>query len=108
MATRGSVYKRGDTWTAHVTFNQGGRYRQRKKGGLLSKDAAEKKLTELLASIDDGTYLAPSKPALRRVPRYLGCGARRDGAARFDDHRVPRLSTPLHRRRAAARSGSKT
>ena len=61
MASRGSVYKRGATWTAHVKFQRGGRWVQSKVGGFPTRRRAEQRLTALLAEIDGGTYVAPSK-----------------------------------------------
>jgi Arm domain-containing DNA-binding protein len=61
MASRGSVYKRGTTWTAHVKWQQAGEYQQRKEGGYRTKKLAEQALTRLLASVDEGTYMAPSR-----------------------------------------------
>jgi integrase len=57
----GSVYKRGATWTAHVTWQEGGKWRQQKKGGHRTKKLAEQTLTQLQASVDSGTYVAPSR-----------------------------------------------
>lgn len=61
MATRGSVYRRGKTWTAHVKFQRGGKWVQSKEGGFPTRKRADTRLTELLSEIDAGTYVAPSK-----------------------------------------------
>ena len=64
MATRGSIYPydgpRGRTWIADVKWRGG----QKKVGKHKSKGDAEKTLTELLASIDTGKYVTPSKLTL--------------------------------------------
>lgn len=68
MASRGSVYRRGATWTAHVSWGSGSAKRQVKKGGHRTQKEAQAALTELLASIDAGTFVAPSRLT---VARYL-------------------------------------
>ena len=44
---RGSVYRRGDTWTAHVKWQSDGQWRQRKRGGFRTRKRAEEALTPL-------------------------------------------------------------
>jgi Arm DNA-binding domain/Phage integrase, N-terminal SAM-like domain len=66
MASRGSVYRRGATWTAHVSWGSGATKRQAKKGGYRTRKEAQAALTELLGSIDAGTFVIPSRLMLRR------------------------------------------
>jgi len=66
MASRGSVYRRGATWTAHVSWGSGATKRQVKKGGYRTRKEAQAALTELLGSIDAGTFVTPSRLTLRR------------------------------------------
>ena len=47
MATRGSVYKRGATWTAHVKWQRGGKWVQRKAGGHRTKELARLRFAQL-------------------------------------------------------------
>jgi integrase len=68
MASRGSVYRRGASWTAHVSWGSGSGKRQVKKGGYRTRKEAQAALTELLGSIDAGTFVAPSRLT---VGRYL-------------------------------------
>jgi integrase len=61
MAARGSVYRRGKTWTAHVSTGGRGRQRQVKEGGFATERQAQQRLTEILSDLDDGTFVTPSK-----------------------------------------------
>ena len=54
MSGRGSVYRRGTTWTAHVKWLHQGRWRQRKKGGYRTEREAHTALTEMLRQHDLG------------------------------------------------------
>lgn len=65
MSQRGSVRRRGATWTAYwfVTGPQGERL-QRTKGGFRSKGAAQAHLTETLAAVQSGSY---SEPADKKI-----------------------------------------
>lgn len=60
---RGSVYKRGKTWT--VVYDEqpadDGTRRQRSKGGFGTRKQAQQFLTDTLGRIDSGSYAAPSK-----------------------------------------------
>jgi integrase len=69
MASRGSVYRRGTTWTAHASWGSGSAKRQTKKGCYRTRKEAQAALTELLASVDAGTFVVPSRLT---VARYLG------------------------------------
>ncbi len=62
MAQRGSVRKRGNTWTAYwfVTTAEGNR-RQRSKGGFRTKGDGRQFLIDKLARIQDGTNSEPRK-----------------------------------------------
>jgi integrase len=46
---RGSVYRRGTTWTAHVSWRDGGHQRQVKKGGFRTRRDAEQHVAEVVA-----------------------------------------------------------
>lgn len=65
MSQRGSVRKRGLTWTAYwfVPDSTGAR-RQRTKGGFGTKREAQAYLTEVLGSIANATYTPPTKLTL--------------------------------------------
>jgi integrase len=54
MASKGSVYRRGSTWTAHLTWGTGERQRQTKKGGFRTKKEAEAALIDLAKLVSDG------------------------------------------------------
>jgi integrase len=59
---RGSVRRRGATWT--VTYDepsQDGKRKQRTKGGFSTKREASTFLTEALARLGDGSYAVPAK-----------------------------------------------
>jgi integrase len=59
---RGSIYKRGQSWT--VVYDEpstDGDRRQRSKGGFSTKREAQQHLTEQLARLDIGSYSAPAK-----------------------------------------------
>lgn len=66
---RGSVYRRGQTWTAHVTYKEGGKVVQPKRGGYPTRREAEAALTEMLRLIDTGVAVEPSRLT---VASYLG------------------------------------
>ena len=63
MATKGSVYRRGTTWTAHLTWGTDERQKQAKKGGFRTKKEAEKALTELASEVQSGRFVPASKRA---------------------------------------------
>jgi integrase len=59
---RGSIRKRGTTWT--VTYDEpasDGRRKQRSKGGFATKREAQGFVTEQLRRLDTGSYVEPSK-----------------------------------------------
>jgi hypothetical protein len=65
---RGSVTKRGDTWS--IVYDEGrdpvtGKRRQRWKGGFATRKDAEKALRVALGQLDQGTYVRPGKKTLR-------------------------------------------
>ncbi len=63
--SKGHVYKRGQTWTVVYDLPREGQARKQKSiGGFKSKAAAQTRLTEILASLDAGSYVAPSKMTL--------------------------------------------
>ena len=83
MASRGSVYRRGATWTAHVSWGSGATKRQVKKGGYRTRKEAQAALTELLGSIDAGTFVTPSRLDAHGATSTIGWrGWRPRGAAR--------------------------
>ena len=65
---KGSVYRRGITWTAHVSWQQAGRQRQAKKGGYRTRKEAEQQLTELTGAVQGGRYVPVGR---RTVADYL-------------------------------------
>src|SRR5919106_4498279 len=68
---RGSVRKRGSSWTVVVDVGPDpvtGRRRQKSKGGFRTRKAAEAALRELVASVDAGGYVERST---RTVGDYL-------------------------------------
>ena len=66
---RGSVRRRGQTWTVTYDEPTADRKRhQRSKGGFATKRDAQQHLTEALARIDGGTY---SRPAKTTVGEFL-------------------------------------
>ncbi len=56
---RGSLRKRGDTWTAYYFTYPCGVRTQHTKGGFRSKSEAQQFLTETLSAIQRGDYAAP-------------------------------------------------
>ena len=64
---RGSVRKRGDTWTWYLWEPDplSGKPRQRSKGGYRTKRACQDGLTEALARLREGTFVQPSPRMLR-------------------------------------------
>jgi hypothetical protein len=66
---RGSVYKRGSTWTWHVDVGVDpvtGRRRQQTKGGFKTKRECQAALNDALAALRAGTFVEPSKRTLER------------------------------------------
>ncbi|HEV2825672.1 MAG TPA: site-specific integrase [Actinomycetota bacterium] len=64
---RGSVYKRGSTWTWHVDIGVDpvtGKRRQQTKGGFKTKRECQAALHEALAALRAGTFVEPSKRTL--------------------------------------------
>jgi integrase len=61
MSARGSVYRRGATWTAHVKWTRDGKTTQTKKGGFRTKALASQELTKLLAAVDNGVTVGPER-----------------------------------------------
>lgn len=61
MSGRGSVYRRGATWTAHVKWQHQGGWKQRKKGGHRTRRDAEQALTEMLGQLDLGVAVPADK-----------------------------------------------
>ena len=62
MSQRGSLRKRGDTWTAYWWIQDAeGKRRQRSKGGFRTKRDAQAHLTTVLSAVQTGTYVEPWK-----------------------------------------------
>lgn len=64
---RGHVRRRGSGWAYVVDVGRDlatGRRRRRTKGGFRTKKEAERAVGELMRSLDDGTYVAPSPQTL--------------------------------------------
>ena len=64
---RGSVYKRGSTWTWHVDIGIDpvtGKRRQQTKGGFKTKRECQAALNDALAALRAGTLVKPSKRTL--------------------------------------------
>jgi integrase len=61
---RGSVYKRGSTWTAHFDLGKDpvtSKRKQQTKGGFPTRREASKWLTEQQGRLDKGEFIKPSK-----------------------------------------------
>ena len=79
---RGSVVKRGNTWSYVVDVGRdpvSGRRRQRWKGGFATKREAERALGRALAAVGAGEVADAGAPHGRRVLRPV---ARRDTCRR--------------------------
>ena len=64
---RGSVYKRGSTWTWHVDVGVDpvtGKRKQQTKGGFKTKRECQAALNDALAALRAGTFVEPSKRTL--------------------------------------------
>ena len=64
---RGPVRRRGSTWTVILDVGRDpatGKRRQRWKGGYKTRKAAEAALRELMAEVDQGTYVVRSSVTL--------------------------------------------
>jgi integrase len=63
---RGSVRKRGSTWTATYDEQPGAdKRKQRSRGGFATKREAQAFLTDQLRRLDTGTYVEPSRLTVR-------------------------------------------
>jgi hypothetical protein len=64
---RGHVRKRGNSWTAIYDegYDEDGKRVQRWKGGFGTRKEAQAALTRVLGSLGDGSYVQPSKVAVR-------------------------------------------
>ncbi len=102
---RGSVRKRGATWTAYYYVIDGSRRRQHSKGGFPTKQAAQGYLNEVLAALQSGDYVAPRRLTLGEylVERWLPTMQHRLRPSTWESYRrvierhvLPALgSTPL-------------
>jgi integrase len=74
-----NVYKRGNTWTAHMNWTDAtGKRRQKTKGGFRTKREAETFHRSFMAKVDAGTHIASPKTTLeeylleRWLPQHQG------------------------------------
>jgi len=58
---KGTIWKRGDTWTYQFPVTRGGRRRQISKGGFRTKRECQDALTDALADWQKGARVEPSK-----------------------------------------------
>jgi integrase len=75
-----SVYKRGDTWTAHMSWtDNSGKRQQKTKGGFRTKREAEIYHRDFLAKVDAGARIASPKTTLEAylLERWLPQHSRR-------------------------------
>ena len=83
MSQRGSIRKRGDTWTAYWFVKAGdGRRAQRSKGGFRLKAEAQRHLTQVLGEVQGGTYSEPKKATLAGFVTEVWLPARRSEGLR--------------------------
>ena len=61
MASKGSVYRRNGSWTAHLSWQTGGRQDQTKKGGYRTRKEAEAALVELAVQVQGGRYVPAAR-----------------------------------------------
>jgi hypothetical protein len=68
--SRGSIIKRGSTYSIVLDLGRGpdGRQVRRWHSGYRTKKDAERARTELVARVDQGAYVEPSRLTLARVP----------------------------------------
>src|SRR4051794_26637910 len=73
MAQRGFVKRRGGTWSCFWKIETATGWKQRSKGGFVTKREAQAHLTKTLAAFQSGTFADPSKLTLREylVNRWL-------------------------------------
>ena len=74
---RGSIRKRGQTWT--VTLDAGRdpttrKRRQVSKGGFKTRRDANRWLTHTLGQLDQGSYVAPTRQTVGAGPADPGAG----------------------------------
>lgn len=64
---RGSIYKRGDSWSVSYDLPRGldGRRRQRSKSGFRTRKAAETWLRDTVQQIETGQHIEPSRLTVR-------------------------------------------
>lgn len=62
MSQRGSIRRRGETWTAYwSTTDPDGSRRQRTRGGFPTKRTAQAHLTQVVAEVARGSWVEPSR-----------------------------------------------
>lgn len=102
----GTVYRRetasgASSWVAHATWQEGGKRRQSKRS-FRTKKEAQAALTELLASHQSGTFVAPSRMPLSEFVEPWLAGLENQGRrpttlrgyrSAIDNYLLPRLGT---------------
>jgi integrase len=73
MSQRGSIHRRGATWTVRWRSDSATGRRHHSKGGFRTKAAAQAFLTEVTAAIQSGTFAEPTKITLGEflIERWL-------------------------------------
>ena len=61
MSQRGSIHRRGDSWTVRWRTETGEGRKQHSKGGFRTKKEAQEFLTETMAAIRGGVFTEPTK-----------------------------------------------
>lgn len=100
MSQRGSIRRRGDTWTCYwfVRGPDGDRV-QRSKGGFRLKGEAAAYLTSKISAVSDGTYNEPTDKKIT-VAKYLRehwlPGVRTEATASGEPRRASTVATYAH------------
>ncbi len=93
---RGSTRKRGNTWTAYYDGPPDphtGKRQQRSKGGFKRQKDAQAFLNRTLPTVDDGTYVEPSKQPLARYLLDEWLPGIRSTIRPLSAHRYERVAT---------------
>lgn len=101
---RGHVAKKGKRYDVvlDVGTDERGKRKQKWVSGFATKAEAERKLTETLASLDQGTYVEPNKFSLERylTPRPRSCRRRTSRAVNLARARAEADTTSCNERRS--------
>ena len=104
---RGSESVKSAGWAARWDEpGEGGKRRQRRKGGFATKRKADRFLRDQLARLDDGTYATPSNDHRRRLPGPVAGRAGEPTTASQPRH-LPSGGPLLHRAPDRALCGSR-